>query len=552
MAEIPSTGIWEFLFERDQLPFPPDHVIFESSSRQLSYTYQDVKARARQFGHSLQRSDWGWRKGDVLMVMSPNSVEVPALVWGCHYAGGIVAPINPELLAADLYQQLTSSGAKGLVVHPQCLETALRAFELGDLSNVHLLALGENSHGVQTTAGFTKGSRTAATLKSVGHTPVNPTEDLAYLVYSSGTTGKPKAVMITHRNVVAAVLLQARVEGPHVSWQHDKTLAVLPIYHIYGLICLVHLPMWLGTTTTYMEKYQLDAFCRIMQEHAITHAYVAPPIVLRLAKEPAVQSYNLASLRMLTSGGAPLAAALIEELYQKAQIPVRQAYGLSETTSVSHIQPRNSWMDNIGSNGPPLPGLQAKFVCADNSEAKAGEEGELWVRGPTVFVGYRNEPAMTADTITPDGWFKTGDIGYEDEGGNLYITDRSKDMIKYKGYQIAPAELEDILLHHPAVADAAVVSIINSHLQTEVPLAYVKLKDKSNETVKTARDVISHVNSRVIHYKQLRGGVIWTSEIPKTSSGKIRKRELRDQARGVDQGKQVGAVDYAMYRKQKI
>jgi acyl-coenzyme A synthetase/AMP-(fatty) acid ligase len=145
-----------------------------------------------------------------------------------------------------------------------------------------------------------------------------------------------------------------------------------------------------------------------------------------------------------------------------------------------------------------------------------------------------------------------GDIGYEDDSGNLYITDRSKDMIKFKGYQIAPAELEDVLLHHPAITDAAVVGIINDDLQTEVPIAYVKLKNKQDETEKMAIDLITYVKSQVIHYKQLRGGIIWTSAIPKTSSGKIRKRELRDQARTVDQGKQVGAVDYGKYRQQKL
>jgi acyl-CoA synthetase (AMP-forming)/AMP-acid ligase II len=173
------------------------------------------------------------------MVMSPNSIEVPATIWGCHYAGGVVAPVNPELLPTDLHQQLMSSGAKALVVHPRCLDTALQAFELGGLTNVRLLALAENSEGVQTTTEFMECVQSAE--EGVGRTPINASDDLAYLVYSSGTTGKPKAVMITHRNVVAAVLLQARLESPHASWQHDKTLAVLPVYHIYGENSLWHL-----------------------------------------------------------------------------------------------------------------------------------------------------------------------------------------------------------------------------------------------------------------------------------------------------------------------
>jgi acyl-CoA synthetase (AMP-forming)/AMP-acid ligase II len=547
MADVPHIGIWDFLFQRKNLPFPDNHVIFQSAATNKAYTYNDIKRQAENFGGAIQR--WEWSKGDVLMVMSPNSIEVPHVVWGCHFAGGVVAPVNPDLTADELRYQLIRSRTKALVAHTKCLKTALKGSE-SVLSSDHVLALEDNEHGVTTIAEFAKNA--LLTPKTLPPPPAISADDLAYLVYSSGTTGLPKGVMISHGNVLAATLLQARLEAPHALWETDRSLAVLPIYHIYGLICLMHLPLWLGISTVFMEKFQLETFCDSVQRYDITHAYVAPPIVLHLAKNSIVEKYDLRSLKMITSGGAPLAAALINELYNRRKLPVRQAYGLSETTSVSHIQRRTDWQSSIGSNGPPLPGLEAKFIREDGTVAAIKEEGELWIRGPTVFRGYRDEPDMSAACLTPDGWFKSGDIGYEDAHGNLYITDRSKDMIKYKGYQIAPAELENLLLHHPSVQDAAVISVVNQDLQSEVPLAYVTLKEGYPKSMETASNILDYVKNRVIHYKHLRGGLIWTPSIPKSSSGKILKRTLRDRVSTVDKGRAIGAINYVNYRTTKL
>ncbi|KAL5363676.1 hypothetical protein BJX96DRAFT_187155 [Aspergillus floccosus] len=297
-----------------------------------------------------------------------------------------------------------------------------------------------------------------------------------------------------------------------------------------------------------MSAFDISTFCSLAQSHAITTAYVAPPIVLHLAKHPHVENYDLRSLRMLTSGGAPLAPALIGEVHTRVGVPVRQAYGLSETTAVCHIQRWTTWNKATGSNGPPLPGLEARFILPDGAEAVPRQEGELWVRGPTVCNGYADEPALTAAAITADGWFKTGDIGYEDEDGNLFITDRAKDMIKYKGWQVAPAEVEDVLLEHAGVQDAAVIGVQNEDLQSEVPLAYVVLKTGWEQSERTAGEILRHVRERVVHYKQLRGGIVWIQQIPKSPSGKILKRELRDRLRGEDKEKVLGAVEYTRYR----
>ncbi|KAL2809230.1 hypothetical protein BJX63DRAFT_406329 [Aspergillus granulosus] len=565
---VPEVGIWQLLFQYQNPQFSDNHVIFQDGESKRSYTYKDLRTLSQQFGLALQ-SRWFWKKGDVLVLMSPNCIETPLVTWGCHYSGGVVAPVNPGLSSRELEQQLLRSQAKGMVVHPNCLATALEAAKLANLPIERLLVLGGTGNGnklVATVTQFIESARSTPTPMS-RPADVSP-DDVAFLVYSSGTTGLPKGVMVSHRNVVADVVLQARIEGPHVSWKKDRTLAVLPTYHIYGrppyspsaltadnigLICLVHLPVWLGTTTIFMEKFDLQRFCRLIHHHLITHVYVAPPVVLHLAKNRTISQSDLASLRMVTSGGAPLGAALIHETYNRWKIPIRQAYGLSETTSVSHIQRWDTWSSGIGSNGPALPGIESKIALPNSTPAPTNVEGELWIRGPIVFNGYMNDAASTAACLTADRWFKTGDIGFEDDMGNLHITDRAKDMIKFKGFQIAPTELEDILLDHEAVSDAAVIGVWNEEMQTEVPLAYIVGKggvDGNNGVVALA--IMEHLKGKTVHYKHLRGGVIWIEQIPKSPSGKILKRELRDRVGGVDRGKQIVAPEYARYRTSKI
>ncbi|KAE8421944.1 putative phenylacetyl-CoA ligase [Aspergillus pseudocaelatus] len=548
---VPPTGIWEFFFERPSLPFSQDHVIFRSATTDSQYTYRQVQHRAGQFGRALQ-AQWGWCKGDILMVMAPNDIDTPPVIWGCHSRGGIVAPVNPELSARELRHQLEGSRVRGLIVHPQCAATAVEAAHLAKFPIDRILLLRFDTslrtyQSIPTVEQFVAEVERASNVE-LQRVKIEQDKDIAFLIYSSGTTGRPKGVMVSHRNVLAAVMFQAAVDGPHVNWRRDRTLAVLPTYHIFGLICLVHLPIYLGTTTFYMDKFDLATFCNLIQEHRISHAYVAPPIVLHLAKNNLVSDYDLRSIRMITSGGAPLAANLITELHQQRQIPVRQAYGLSETTSISHVQPWDKWMDGMGSNGPPISGVEAKFITPDGHAVTRGHEGELCVRGPTVFKGYRDEPDLTAACMTPDGWFKTGDLGYEDERGNMFITDRLKDLIKFKGYQVAPAELEDLLLEHNAVRDAAVIGVMNHDLASEVPLAYIVVKAGQPENEATAQLILDHIKDRTVSYKHIRGGIVFSKEIPKSPSGKILKRKLLEDA--VSKGvRPIGAVKYSKYSR---
>lgn len=254
---------------------------------------------------------------------------------------------------------------------------------------------------------------------------------------------------------------------------------------------------------------------------------------MHLAKSPLVSEFDLSSLRFLTSGAAPLTKDLILQVHERLGLPVKQAYGLSETSPVSHVQLwDDSWKSKIGSVGPCLPNLETRFVGTNGEEVPTGIEGELWIRGPTVFRGYHNNAAATKDSKTEDGWFKTGDIGFEDEGSNMHITDRVKELIKYKGSQVAPAELEGILLGHPGIEDVAVLGRWVESMHTEVPCAFVVLKGGATSGVvrseEQGREIVEWMAERTARTKWLRGGICWVDEIPKSGSGKILRRVLKE------------------------
>lgn len=279
-----------------------------------------------------------------------------------------------------------------------------------------------------------------------------------------------------------------------------------------------------------MCKFDLESFCKHIQNYAITFAYVVPPVVLLLGKSPIVDKYNLSSIRMMNSGAAPLTRDLVDAVYKRLKIPIKQGYGLSETSPTTHTQPWEDWNKTIGSVGRLLPNQVAKYMSAEEKEVPAGQVGELWLKGPNVFQGYLNNPEGTKNAKTADGYFKTGDVGYQDEKGNFYITDRVKELIKYKGFQVPPAELEGLLAAHSEIDDVAVIGIYNKDQATEVPRAYVVPKKGVKADAETEKRIVSFLASKVANHKRLRGGVRFVDQIPKSTSGKILRRLLKEQA----------------------
>jgi len=279
-----------------------------------------------------------------------------------------------------------------------------------------------------------------------------------------------------------------------------------------------------------MSKFDIEQFCAAVQKHRITFTYVVPPIVLLLAKNPTIDKYDLSSLRMMNSGAAPLTQELVEAVHKRLKVPVKQGYGLSETSPTTHTQPWDEWNKTIGSVGRLFPNMTAKYMSPEETEVPAGEVGELWMKGPNIFKGYHNNPEGTKNALTEDGYFKTGDVGYQDKDGNFYITDRVKELIKYKGFQVPPAELEGLLLSHPKINDVAVVGVYGEDQATEVPRAYIVPAPGVEGGRKTEEDIVAWLRAKVANHKRLRGGVRFVDEIPKSASGKILRRVLKIRA----------------------
>lgn len=339
--------------------------------------------------------------------------------------------------------------------------------------------------------------------------------------------------MLSHRNVVANVKQLTAGETP-LAWkphkdapQGDSMLAFLPFFHIYGLTCLIHQSLYRGFKCVVMPKFDLEAWCKIVQDHKITMSYVVPPVVLGLTKSPIVDKYNLSSLRMMNSGAAPLTRELVDAVYKRIKVPIKQGYGLSETSPTTHTQPWEVWQSTIGSVGVLLPNMTAKYMSPEEKELPKGETGELWLKGPNIFKGYLNNAEGTKNALTEDGYFKTGDVGYQDKDGNFYITDRVKELIKYKGFQVPPAELEGLLASHDKIDDVAVLGVFREDLATEVPLAYVVAKQGVEASPSLEQEIQGWLAEKVANHKRLRGGVKFTDEIPKSASGKILRRMLK-------------------------
>jgi acyl-CoA synthetase (AMP-forming)/AMP-acid ligase II len=351
---------------------------------------------------------------------------------------------------------------------------------------------------------------------------IDPREDLVVIPYSSGTTGLPKGVMLTHYNLVANLLQTAGALGLR---EDDILLGVLPFFHIYGMTVIMNLALHVGATVIIMPRFDLEQCLQILEKYHVTVANVVPPIVLAFAKHPLVDKYDLSRLRTLFSGAAPLKENLAEAARTRLGCQVLQGYGLTETSPVTHGARAAGRRISLGSIGPPVPNTEAKIVdVVTRAELGPDQEGEICIRGPQVMKGYLNQPGATAAMIDADGWLHTGDIGFADGDGCFFIVDRLKELIKYKGMQIAPAELEAVLLGHPSIADAAVIPLEDEEAG-EVPKAFVVLKSEL-----TCAEILEYVATRVAPYKKLRSVEV-IDQIPKSPSGKILRRILVERQR---------------------
>jgi len=503
---IPEVPLTPFLLERAADRGAKPAFIDGPSGRTL--TYRGWAEAVRKTAAGLAQR--GLRKGDVFAIYSSNLPEYAVAFHAVSLLGGVVTTINPTYTAEELTRQLTDAGARFLVTAPPFLEKAQEAARAAGVRE--LFVFGESFNSL---------------LDSSGDPPavaIDPRNDLVVLPYSSGTTGLPKGVMLTHHNLVTNILQSASVLGLS---ERDTVLGVLPFFHIYGMVVIMNLSLHAGATVVTMPRFDLEQCLEILQNYRVTYAFVVPPIVLALAKSPLVEKYDLSRLRTIFSGAAPLGASVAEAAGSRLGCEISQGYGLTETSPVTHAARAGGAGLRTAGIGPPLPNTEAKIVdIATLAELGPNQEGEICVRGPQVMKGYLNRPDATAAMIDSDGWLHSGDVGYADADGNFFVVDRVKELIKYKGLQIAPAELEAVLLGHPSVADAAVVPLSDEEAG-QVPKAYVVLKGQA-----TPDEIMAYVAERVAPYKKLRYLEV-IDQIPKSPSGKILRRVLveREQAR---------------------
>ncbi|MFC7883124.1 4-coumarate--CoA ligase family protein [Streptomyces sp. NPDC057376] len=477
-------------------------------------TYEQVDRFHRRVAAALAEA--GVRKGDVLALHSPNTVAFPLAFYAATRAGASVTTVHPLATAEEFAKQLKDCAARWIVTVSPLLDTARRAAELA--GGVQEILVCDSAPGHRSLVDML-----ASTAPEPSVT-VDPAEDVAVLPYSSGTTGTPKGVMLTHRQIATNL---AQLEPAIPAAPGERVLAVLPFFHIYGLTALVNAPLRLGATVVVLPRFDLEQFLAAIQNHRITGLYVAPPIVLALAKHPLVADYDLSSLKYVISAAAPLDANLAAACSRRLGLPpVGQAYGMTELSPGTHVVPLDAMHDAPpGTVGKLIAGTEMRVVSLDDpgKDLPAGESGEILIRGPQVMKGYLGRPDATAAMIDEEGWLHTGDVGHVNGDGWLFVVDRVKELIKYKGFQVAPAELEALLLTHPGIADAAVIGTYNDD-GNEVPHAHVVRRPTAPDL--SAGEIMMYVAERVAPYKRVRQ-VTFIDGVPRAASGKILRRELR-------------------------
>src|SRR4051794_1846216 len=523
-VEIPDVSVPEFVLAAGRAR--PDAPALIDGLKGDVITHGQLAAYVDRVAANLHAR--GLRKGDVVAVFCPNTPWYPVVFHGIAAARCVMSPINSLYTPDEIAFQLKDSGAKILITISMFMDRAVAAVEKTPVDEIVVLDGMEGHADLFDLLG--------ADAPSV-QIDVDPANDLVTLPYSSGTTGLPKGVMLTHRNLVANV---AQTRTLIDLQPEERIIAVLPFFHIYGLTVLMNQgPQWGGTVVT-LPRFDLEDFLRTIQDHKITRAFVAPPILVALAKHPLVDSYDLSSLTSILSGAAPLDESLAQAVQQRLRkgadtgVTVAQGYGMTELSPVSHTTPdtgceppRASGEVPKGSVGYALPNTECGLIDpAGGQDAAPGERGELWGRGPQVMKGYLNNPQATGGTIDGGGWLHTADVAVVDDETRYAVVDRVKELIKYKGYQVAPAELEAVLLGHPEIADAAVIGVPDRETGEELPKAFC-VRAAGSELSEDA--VMAYMAEKVAPHKKIRF-VEFIDAVPKSAAGKILRKDLKARA----------------------
>ncbi|CAK9144318.1 unnamed protein product [Ilex paraguariensis] len=500
--------------------FYAEKVAFVDAVTGKEYTYGQVTRDIRRFAKALR--SLGLRKGRVVVAVLPNLAEYAIVALGIMTAGGVFSGANPSLHASEIKKQVEAADATLIV-------TDVPTYEKVQGLGLPVIVLGEERiDGTILWDELLEAADKASTCNIITET-LHQT-DLCALPFSSGTTGLSKGVMLTHRNLVANLCSTLFSVGPELVGQ-VTTLGLIPFFHIYGLTGICCATLRNKGKVVVMERYELRAFLNALIEHEVTFAPIVPPIILGLVKNPIVDEFDLGklNLRSIMTAAAPLAPEILSEFEKKFPgVEVQEAYGMTEHSCITltHGDPnKDHGIAKKHSVGFILPNLEVKFIDPDTAQSlPKNTPGEIYVRSQCVMRGYYKNEYETALTIDENGWLRTGDIGYIDDDGDVFLVDRIKELIKVKGFQVAPAELEGILLSHPSVEDAAVVGLPDE-TSGEIPAACVVMNSNAEEN---QQEIMDFIASNVAHYKRVKV-LQFVDRIPKSPSGKIMRRLIKEQ-----------------------
>lgn len=477
----------------------PDEVVLTDGPSGRTMTAAAFMDQVKRMAGGLTAAGFGG--GHTVAIMAPNIPEYCVIYHAVAWAGGTITTLNPTYTANEVAHQMQDARAELLITIPDFMDTARTG--AGDTP---VIAIGSPEYSAL------MGDPIATQV------PVDLDEHTVVLPYSSGTTGLPKGVMLSHRNNVVNIdqsIVAADFQPGEV------TAAFLPFFHIYGMNVLMNVHLAGGGSLVTMPRFDLPHFLQISQDHKTKRMWVVPPVALALAKHPLIDEYDLSTLEQVFIAAAPSGPELSDAIAARLGCIALQGFGMTELSPVSHVVPHQA--PRSGAAGITVPNTSCRIVDIETgANLAADQEGELWIKGPQVMQGYLNNAKATSETITQDGWLRTGDIAKIDADGYMFITDRLKELIKYKGFQVAPAELEATLVAMDGITDAAVIGIPDDEAG-ELPIAFVVAGDPAPDEAA----IKAHLDAQLAHYKQIHQ-VHYVDEIPKSASGKILRRLLRD------------------------
>ncbi len=534
-------------FKRGHLYYPeiPIHALLEDTAKRFpnrnafvypkKMTFKELKSKVDIFASIL--NNLGLKKGDRVALFGPNSIEWEISFFGLEKVGAILVPMNPQFKETEVKYELNDSGVETIIVSHHLYSVVATVRSQTNLK--HVIIIESDKESViklpEETLGWNQLMKNTAS--NPPEVSFNTKDDLAALVYTSGTTGLPKGTMLTHYNIVSNIIQISQIFELS---ELDVAIIVLPLYHIYGLNVGMNQAVWLGASQVVIPRFEVKEFCELIEKYQVSYSLCVPPIflaVVRHLEEPNNKGYDWTNLKIFNNGAAPIPLELLERFDKLAkekcnahEVTVQHGWGLTEASPVVAVNPM--YRPKMESQGTLIPDTFHKIIDLESGKevAKRGELGELVIKGPQVMLGYWNKPedtenAFWIDPTTNEKWLRTGDMAYIDEEEYEHLADRIKEMIKYKGWSIAPAELEDLLYKNPHVFDAAVIGKPSKELDVgQIPKAFIMLKEQSKGKI-TEKEIMNWVAERISAYKKIRE-VEFVDSIPKSGSGKILRREL--------------------------